>query len=46
MSSFIQNEEFGVDYDATTIDQDKQVVEIHEPDGNTHICIRVAASSR
>jgi hypothetical protein len=26
-------EEFGLDYDATTIDQDKKVVEIHQPDG-------------
>lgn len=26
-------EEFGLDYDATTIDQERQVVEIHRPDG-------------
>ncbi|MCW8127308.1 glycoside hydrolase family 9 protein [Microbulbifer halophilus] len=26
-------EEFGLDYDATTIDQEKQQVEIHRPDG-------------
>ncbi len=26
-------EEFGLDYDATTIDQQKQLVEIHQPDG-------------
>jgi endoglucanase len=26
-------EEFGLDYDATTIDQEKQRVEIHDPDG-------------
>ena len=26
-------EEFGLDYDATTIDQERQVVEIHDPDG-------------
>ena len=26
-------EEFGLDYDATSIDQQKQVVEIHQPDG-------------
>ncbi len=26
-------EEFGLDYDATSIDQDKLVVEIHQPDG-------------
>lgn len=26
-------EEFGLDYDATTIDQERQVVEMHDPDG-------------
>lgn len=26
-------EEFGLDYDATTIDQDRHVVEMHDPDG-------------
>ena len=26
-------EEFGLDYDATTIDQDRRVVEMHDPDG-------------
>lgn len=30
-------EEFNVDYDATTIDQDKQIVEIHQPDGKNDI---------
>ncbi|MCR5596077.1 MAG: glycoside hydrolase family 9 protein [Lachnospiraceae bacterium] len=30
-------EEFHVDYDATTIDQDRQLVEIHEPDGKNDI---------
>jgi endoglucanase len=28
-------EEFGLDYDATTIDQEKRVVEIHVPDGKS-----------
>ena len=28
-------EEFGLDYDATTIDQQKQLVEIHRPDGSS-----------
>ncbi len=28
-------EEFGIDYDATRIDQDERVVEIHEPDGRS-----------
>lgn len=28
-------EEFGLDYDATTIDQEKQIVEIHVPDGKS-----------
>lgn len=27
-------EEFGLDYDATTIDQDRKLVEIHQPDGH------------
>lgn len=30
-------EEFNVDYDATTIDQERRVVEIHEPDGKNDI---------
>lgn len=30
-------EEFGVDYDATTIDQEAQSVEIHQPDGKNDI---------
>ena len=30
-------EEFGVDYDATSIDQKRKVVEIHEPDGRNDI---------
>ena len=30
-------EEFGVDLDATTIDQERQVVEIHQPDGKPDI---------
>ena len=30
-------ESFGVDYDATTIDQQRQVVEIHQPDGRNDI---------
>jgi hypothetical protein len=28
-------EEFGLDYDATLIDQDKELVEIHQPDGKS-----------
>lgn len=28
-------EEFGLDYDATLIDQEKQLVEIHQPDGKS-----------
>jgi endoglucanase len=28
-------EEFGLDYDATTIDQEKRIVEIHVPDGKS-----------
>lgn len=28
-------EEFGLDYDATMIDQDKELVEIHQPDGKS-----------
>lgn len=30
-------EEFGVDYDATSIDQDRRLVEIHQPDGKPDI---------
>ncbi len=30
-------EEFGVDYDATTIDQNEHIVEIHQPDGKNDI---------
>lgn len=30
-------EAFNVDYDATTIDQDKQITEIHQPDGKNDI---------
>ncbi len=30
-------EEFNVEYDATTIDQDRQIVEIHQPDGKNDI---------
>ncbi|MDG0789418.1 glycoside hydrolase family 9 protein [Cohnella ginsengisoli] len=30
-------ESFNVDYDATTIDQDKRIVEIHQPDGKNDI---------
>ena len=30
-------EEFGVDYDATTIDQERHLVEIHQPDGKNDI---------
>lgn len=30
-------EEFGVDYDATTIDQESKTVEIHQPDGKNDI---------
>ncbi len=30
-------EEFGVDFDETTIDQENQIVEIHEPDGKNDI---------
>jgi endoglucanase len=30
-------EEFGVDYDATTIDQGRQVVEMHRPDGKPDV---------
>jgi len=30
-------EEFGVDYDATSIDQEKQITEIHQPDGQNDI---------
>ena len=30
-------EAFGVDYDATTIDQEQKVVEIHQPDGKNDI---------
>ncbi|WP_271754097.1 glycoside hydrolase family 9 protein [Cohnella sp. JJ-181] len=30
-------EAFNVDYDATTVDQDKRIVEIHQPDGKNDI---------
>lgn len=30
-------EEFGVDYDVTTIDQEKKITEIHQPDGKNDI---------
>ena len=30
-------EEFNVNYDSTTIDQDRQIVEIHQPDGKNDI---------
>jgi endoglucanase len=30
-------EEFGLDYDATTVDQENKVVEIHQPDGKSDV---------
>ena len=33
----LAQEAFGVDYDATSIDQQKRITEIHQPDGKSDI---------